>query len=132
MPVKGGCIMYEINQRVLEVRKALRPKMTQTEFGEALGVSRSVIANIEMNRVAQPTEQFLRLLCRTFSVSYGWLKAGVGKMFLDETSPDLQFERIMSGEDEFTKSVMRAMLSLGDEEWEALKKVVEKLKAGAL
>lgn len=124
--------MYEINQRVLEIRKALRPKMTQTEFGEALGVSRSVIANIEMNRVTQPTEQFMRLLCRTFSVSYAWLKEGVGDMFLDESSPDLQFERIMSGEDEFTKSVMRAMLSLGDEEWEALKKVVEKLKAGAL
>lgn len=122
--------MYEINQRVREVRKSLRPKLSQTEFGETLGVSRDVIGNIEKNRVAQPTEQFLRLLCRTHNISYTWLKTGVGEMLLNDTT-EMQFERIMSGEDEFIKGIMRAMMKLDDEDWQTIKRLVEKLKNGA-
>ncbi len=122
--------MYEINQRVLAVRKALRPKRSQTELGEELGVSRSVIANIEMNRVEQPTEQFIRLLCRTFSVSYAWLKEGTGEMFLDDSSTEMKLERLMSGENEFAKSIIRAMLKLDEEDWQKIKDIADKIRAG--
>ena len=122
--------MYEINDRVLMVRKSLKPKRSQTEFGEELGVTRSVIANIEMHRVEQPTEAFMRLLCRTFGVSYAWLKTGVGEMYIGDGTLEHRFEQIMSGENDFIKSVMKKMLTLDDNEWEALRILVDKLKAG--
>ena len=55
---KGGDILG-METRVKEVRKHLG--MTQTEFGDALGVSRDVINSYERGRVT-PTQTFLDLL----------------------------------------------------------------------
>ncbi len=66
-------------KRIKEVRSLL--KMSQKEFGDKLGVSRNVIANIEYNRV-EPQRIFLQHLCNTFSVNPDWLKTGDGDIFL--------------------------------------------------
>ena len=52
--------------------------MTQTEFGEALGVKRDVINNIENNRLKNPEKQepIYRLMCEKFNVSEEWLRTG--------------------------------------------------------
>lgn len=59
-------------------------KLSQEQFGEQLGVSRSVIANIETNVLARPEqkEPLYRLICETFHVNYSWLTSGEGEMFV--------------------------------------------------
>ena len=66
------------NDRIRELRQAL--KMTQTEFGEKLGVSKAVVVNLELSRV-DVKEHMVNLICRTFKVNALWLERGEGEMF---------------------------------------------------
>lgn len=68
------------NMRVKEVRQALN--LTQTEFGEKLGVSKAVIVNLELSRV-ELKDMMKNLICRTFSVNTLWLENGQGEMFMN-------------------------------------------------
>lgn len=73
--------MKDLGQRIRELRKN-HLNLTQEQFGEKLGVSRTVIKNIELNHLARPEqkEPLLRLICSTFNVNYEWLKEGTGEM----------------------------------------------------
>lgn len=75
----------EVYERIKYLRKH-HLKLTQDQFGEKLGVSRAVIRNIELNLLARPEqkEPLLRLICKTFNISYRWLTTGEGEM--NETS----------------------------------------------
>ena len=64
--------------RIKELRKS--QKLSQTDFGKRLGVSRDVINNIENKRVI-PSETILKLIVSEFSVSKQWLETGEGEMF---------------------------------------------------
>jgi transcriptional regulator with XRE-family HTH domain len=54
--------------------------LTQAEFGEVLGVSRDVIANLETGRV-EPSQVIVNAVCREFNIDESWLRTGEGKMF---------------------------------------------------
>lgn len=73
----------ETYERIRQLRKQ-HLKLSQEQFGEQLGVSRSVIANIETNVLARPEqkEPLLRLICETFHVNYKWLTSGDGEMLV--------------------------------------------------
>ena len=64
----------ELYERIRELRKNYL-HMSQTDFGERLGVSRSVIKNIELNALAKPDQKLslLKLICKEFSVNEEWL-----------------------------------------------------------
>lgn len=72
-----------MHDRIRLVRKAVN--LSQKDFGEKLGVSRDVMANIENDRVS-PSNTFLQLLCSVFNVREEWLRAGEGEMFQSEKS----------------------------------------------
>lgn len=72
-----------MHDRIRLVRKAV--DLSQKDFGEKLGVSRDVMANIENNRVS-PGNTFLQLLCSVFNVREEWLRTGEGDMFQAEKS----------------------------------------------
>lgn len=57
--------------------------LSQTEFGKKLGVSRSVIKNMELNNLARPDqkEPIIKLISKTFGVYESWLKTGEGEMY---------------------------------------------------
>lgn len=78
---------YSVNKRVLALRKHL--KLTQTEFGESLGVSRDVINNIDNNRVDIGTKHLLlQHICKVYGVNENWLLNGEGAMLaLDSSIP---------------------------------------------
>lgn len=54
--------------------------MSQEEFGKSLGVSRSVIRNMELNLLARPEqkEPLVKLICKEFNVNEDWLRTGAG------------------------------------------------------
>ena len=67
-----------IGNRIRELRTSLR--LTQTEFGKRLSVSRDVIGSIEYNRV-MPKNVLLEMICHKFKVNKEWLVNGTGEMF---------------------------------------------------
>lgn len=71
----------EINERVTELRKAL--KLSQSAFGEAIGVSRDVIKNID-NKLVAPKPLLLQQICKVYNVDPYWLETGDGEMFLEK------------------------------------------------
>lgn len=81
--------MFTVNLKAL--RKAL--KLTQTEFGEKLGVTRSVVKNWEYGAV-EPTEMAIRHICNTFQVNEEWLRTGKGVMFVE--SPQEYVEKLIA------------------------------------
>ena len=77
-----------ISERFKQLRNELGK--SQTEFGAGIGVSRSVINNIERG-VTEPSDVFLNHLCVVYNVNREWLGTGEGEMFdkseqLDETA----------------------------------------------
>ena len=97
----------EMYERIKKVRKEYL-KLSREEFGKRLGVSMSVITNIELNRLARPEqkEPLIKLICKEFSIDEDWLRYGIGGaeiVFADD------FE-----EDEYTKYA--AELGMGENE----------------
>ena len=86
----------ELYERIRELRKN-HLHLSQTEFGERLGVSRSVIKNIELNTLARPDQKLslMKLICSEFKVSEDWLLNGIEPMFIQPDSFSL---------DDFVKS----------------------------
>lgn len=72
-----------IAARIREIRRINR--LSQTAFGERLGVSRDVISNLENNRV-EISGVTAKAICKEFRVSEEWLQTGNGKMFVDENA----------------------------------------------
>jgi len=74
--------MYE---RIKILRKSL--KLSQSSFGEKIGVSRDVIKNLELNLV-DVKEHFIKLICNEFNVNEDWLRTGEGEMFKEVPEED--------------------------------------------
>lgn len=74
----------EMHDRIRILRKDYL-KLSQTAFGERLGVNRDVINNIENNRLARPDQKLslIKLMCKEFSVSEKWLLDGTEPMFIE-------------------------------------------------
>ena len=70
-----------INQRIKHLRKDLL-KLTQTEFGEKLGLGKTAISKMESN-TSTVTEQNRKMICSEFNVSYAWLMEGLGEVFIE-------------------------------------------------
>ncbi len=73
----------EIYERIRELRKNYL-HLSQADFGDKLGVSRSVIKNIELNALARPDQKLslIKLICKEFSVNEDWLLNGNEPMFI--------------------------------------------------
>lgn len=74
----------EVYERIRELRKN-HLHLSQTEFGKRVGVSRSVINNIESNVLARPDQKLslMKLICKEFSVNEEWLLNGVEPIFIE-------------------------------------------------
>ena len=114
-----------IETRVKEVRKHL--DMTQTEFGDALGVSRDVINSYERGRVV-PTQTFTELLCMKYGVDPIWMETGEGEMFHKPSEAERFAElaaKIQSDPNKFKKRVFYALSLMSDEGWAAFQQAWE-------
>lgn len=69
-----------IGERIKKIRE--EKDLTQSELADIIGTSRSVVANIEGNRV-EPRDWFIKSICREFPVNEKWIVSGIGNMFND-------------------------------------------------
>lgn len=119
-----------LGERLKTVRTASVPKISQEEFAKSIGSTRSAYVAYELDKVI-PTDTVLELLSMKYKYNFAWLKYGQGPEKLDVSDEEI-VEEIMTGSNEYAKSVMKAFAKLGDEEWEMLKKVLDKLKEAGL
>jgi transcriptional regulator with XRE-family HTH domain len=119
-----------IGERIEILRKDL--SMSRRVFGERLGVSESVIVNIEYDRLKRPDqkESLYKLICKEFNVNEEWLRTGNGEMFIpltrDQLITDFAADLIMEN-DTFKKRLVEALAKLDENEWEVLEKLAESL-----
>lgn len=116
-----------MNERIKQLRKKLG--MSQDEFGRILGVTRGVIANIELNRAAiKPL--FIDLLCTTYNVNEDWLRSGAGDMFAP-VSKEQEFHQLLTdieySNDDFIKNLLRAYWKLSENERAVIRKLIAEL-----
>lgn len=118
----------EIHERIKELRKK-HLKMSQTAFGERLGVSRSVINNIELNVLARPDQKLslYKLICSEFNISEEWLLNGTGDMYAsNEAEYSALIDRVMTGQNEFAKNIFKTFALFDEKDWEALQAMIAK------
>lgn len=120
-----------IGERIEILRKDL--SMSRRAFGERLGVSESVIVNIEYDRLKRPEqkESLYKLICKEFNVNEEWLRTGEGEMFvtLNRTQQIAQLTAdLFKGEkDSFKERLLLALAKLDENEWKVLEKIAEDL-----
>ena len=120
-----------MNNRIREVREHF--KLTQTEFGERLGVSRDVIGNIEYNRLKNPKqkEPIIKLICSTFGVNEIWLRSGEGEMFQAMTEDEelaAYLGDVMNDEPEiFLRRLTLEMKNWAPAVWQMLEEICKRL-----
>ena len=115
--MRGGDNMYEINDRIKELRKALN--LSQTEFGERLHVGRGVINNIDHN-ICEPKSLFLDNVAATFNVDRDWLETGEGEMFVEKTREEEILDwatSLLSADNEFKRRFIYALSRLDEAGW---------------
>lgn len=123
----------EVYERIRILRKEIL-KMTQEAFAERLGVSRSVIKNIELNALAKPEQKIslLKLICKEFNVSEEWLFDGTGDMYASKDSEySALIDRIMDGNNEFAKNVFKTFALFDEDDWKALQCMINKYLTAA-
>ena len=103
------------NERVKEIRKALG--LTLEKFGEKVGVTKQTVSRIE-NGINNLTEQMTKSICREFNVDYIWLV---------ESDDDFleRIDRIMAGENESRKNMIKALLYASDDDIEAFQRLID-------
>lgn len=74
-----------MNDRITELRKAL--KLTQTEFGKAIGLTASGVSDIENGRRAVQDRHIKLIIAEYPQVSETWLRSGTGPMFIQDDNP---------------------------------------------
>lgn len=111
------------NERVKEVRKTLG--LTLEKFGDRLGIKKAAVSKIEKGENSL-TDANVKAICREFSVDYMWLTTGEGEMFV-ETDDDFfeRIDRIMAGENETRKNMIKMLLYASDDDIEAFDRLVD-------
>lgn len=114
----------EMHERIRQVRK--ENNLSQDEFAKRLGVTRSVISNIELDLLAKPEQKIplVKLIAKEFNISEEWLLFGKGEKELKAQKGDLAkfLVDIKTGKNQFAAAYVDFLASLTDEEWEVFEK----------
>lgn len=67
-----------MQNRIKEIRRTF--KLTQSEFGERIGVKGNTVTGYETG-VRAPSDAVIKSICREFNCNEDWLRGGTGDMF---------------------------------------------------
>ena len=116
-------MLFLQGERIKDVRNSLG--LTLEKFGEKLGVTKTAISRIEKGERSL-TEQMTKSICREFSVDYMWLTTGEGEMFVESDDDFFErIDRIMAGENESRKNMIKTLLYASDADIEAFDRLVD-------
>lgn len=110
-------------EHIKDVRNSLG--LTLEKFGEKLGVTKTAISRLEKGERSL-TEQMAKSICREFSVDYMWLTTGEGEMFVESDDDFFErIDRIMAGENESRKNMIKTLLYASDADIEAFDRLAD-------
>lgn len=110
-------------ERIKELRKTL--SLTLEKFGQRIGVGKSTISDLENGRRSL-SEHMTKSICREFGVDYMWLTTGEGEMFVESDDDFFErIDRIMAGENESRKNMIKTLLYASDADIEAFDRLVD-------
>lgn len=115
-----------MNERVKELR--LKEGLSQDKFATKLGVTRSVISNIEYGKV-EVKEYLINLIVSQFKVNKDWLLAGTGEMYVisskERELADLMYE--LAKENSELYEIVQGLQKLTPEHFNCVKTLIEGL-----
>ncbi len=124
-----------MNERIRQLRKDLN--LTQTEFGNRLGIKQTTVAGYETGGRA-PIDAVVSLICREFNVNEEWLRTGKGgddNKYVKSTPYQRAYNRfgyIMENSTPAKKATLSMLLELlytvPDDAWDAIIKEFEEIK----
>lgn len=104
-----------VGERIKIIRK--EEKLSQEVFAERLSVTRNIIAKYE-NGLVEPSEIFIKHLCREFSVCENWLKSGEGDIYAATTNEDIFSEKlgeVLMSENDMIKEIVTKAVELDED-----------------
>ena len=116
-----------MQERIKEIRKHY--KLTQTEFGERIGVKGNTITGYETG-IRTPSDAVIVSICREFNCNEVWLRTGEGDPFQEETRQEqiMRFAaQTVNGSDEFKRAFVSMLAKMDADDWENLAKLFRKL-----
>lgn len=123
--------MENVGDRFKALREKLGndgKKMSQTEFGKRIGLSQNAIANVENGNNGASESAMLNIV-REFYVNETWLRTGEGEMFRPTTREGEIagfISRTVTSPDNVKKRLIFVLSQLSEDEWGALKKILDK------
>lgn len=121
--------MGEFKDRLKELRKTL--KLSQTKFGEGIGVGLGVIRNLE-DGITEPSTALVDLMSKVYNVDVVWLETGDGEMFRKMTRREkiasFVGEALADESDSFRSEFILTLSALSDDGWRKLREVIREFK----
>lgn len=118
----------KIQPRIKTLRQTLG--MSQTDFGRKIGVTRSVLSNLDLC-ITTLQDPLLSLVCSVFNVRREWLETGSGEMFEhpDTEAPFYNAVGSISNDDPdgFRKRFVIALAELDDAGLDAMEQFIRSL-----
>lgn len=117
-----------MKDRIKALRKSLG--LSQTKFGERLGVTLSAVQKWEMGH-NQPDSTSIKLICDRFGANETWLRTGAGEMKLApsrEAEMAALAKSLMNDRpDSFRSALVTALLRFDPDgpEWDVLERIYE-------
>ena len=116
-----------MEQRIKTIRKS--NNLTQTEFGERIGVKGNTVTNYETG-LRIPSEAVILAICREFDVSERWLRTGEGVMLVERSADEklaaFLGDVLSRGPEDFRRRCLETLSRLKPEEWYVLEQMIEK------
>lgn len=115
-----------ISDRIKMIRKGTG--LNQTKFGEKLGVSRSVIKNIELNLNKNGIpDNIIKLISCTFSINETWIKTGIGEMYIETENSLINQLKDKYNLSNLEYKILTAYLELDEKQRKAVEDFIQKI-----
>lgn len=114
------------NERIKELRGALR--LTQTEFGEMLGLKQNTIGQIE-NGQRNVTDRTIKLICSVFNANEDWLYLGEGEMLVQNADSLIDQLSAEYHLDDIDRAIIDGYLQLGTLQRKVIKDYLSSVSA---
>ena len=116
-----------MNERIKTLRLDL--SLTQSEFGEKLGISQNYVWMIEKgDRV--PSDRTVSDICRVFGVNEDWLRTGQGEKYLRLSRKETvaaYVGKILGGKvTPLEETLIEFMAETSPQEWEELARIINR------
>ena len=116
-----------MNERIKTLRLEL--SLTQSEFGEKLGISQNYVWMIEKgDRV--PSDRTVADICRVFGVNEDWLRSGHGEKYLRLSRKETvaaYVGKILGGKvTPLEETLIEFMAETSPQEWEELARIINR------